>query len=70
MTDAQPKTANWQPIDIAEQHVKDAASAIRGELGRSRVRIYHGPGASVYAMIVGFTDEPAKLWCRLPDFPL
>lgn len=64
------RVGEWQPIKTAEQHIKDTASVMLMEAGRSRVRIYHGPDWSLYALWNGGDEgSPASLWCRLPDFP-
>lgn len=63
--------ATWQPIDTAEDHVKDAASASLMERGRFRARLYSGPDLSLYALWNdGPPGTPATLWARLPDVPL
>ncbi len=53
----------WRPIAEAPEHVQDAAEVIRENprRGIGRVRLYHGPGVSLYAV------DGGERWFRLPD---
>lgn len=62
---------DWQSIDTAPDHVKEAASVALMMPGRSRARFYHGPDQSLYALWNGGdAGSPATLWCQLPDLPI
>jgi hypothetical protein len=71
VTDQTTSVSRWLPIDMAADHVRDAASTILMEPRRSRVRLYYGPEYSLYAFwFSGGVGTPPTFWCALPDLPL